>query len=102
VSELQRLKAMGAQCIGGDLILNRQTVGMLRHGQCIVTPEGAELLARPVAAPAAPVAAQPPAEAPAPAPAAAKSKAKNKGKVAEAPADAPAENSTNLDDLLAQ
>ena len=34
------LTELGAECVGGDLILNRVVVGMYRHGQFILTPEG--------------------------------------------------------------
>lgn len=41
---LKEFTAMGAQCVGGDLILNRVTVGRLRNGDCYPTDEGLELL----------------------------------------------------------
>ena len=41
----KELIARGAECICGDLILNRKTVGHYRNGQFIITPEGADELA---------------------------------------------------------
>lgn len=41
-----KLISMGAECVGGDLILNRQVVGIYRNGQFIITPEGAEVIER--------------------------------------------------------
>ena len=32
----------GAECVAGDLILNRRVVGQYRHGQFILTPDGAD------------------------------------------------------------
>lgn len=41
----KELIARGAECICGDLILNRTVVGHYRNGQFIITPEGADELA---------------------------------------------------------
>ncbi len=41
----KELISRGAECVCGDLILKRVTVGMYRHGQFILTPEGADELA---------------------------------------------------------
>jgi len=40
----QELIARGAEYVAGDLMLNRKTVGMHRHGQFILTADGAEEL----------------------------------------------------------
>lgn len=40
----KELIARGAECVCGDLILNRKTVGHYRNGQFIITPEGADIL----------------------------------------------------------
>ena len=40
----KELLARGAECVCGDLILNRKTVGHYRNGQFIITPEGADIL----------------------------------------------------------
>lgn len=40
----KRLRELGADCICGDLILDRVTVGHYRNGQFVITPEGAEVL----------------------------------------------------------
>lgn len=40
----KELIARGAECVCGDLILNRKVVGHYRNGQFIITPEGADEL----------------------------------------------------------
>jgi hypothetical protein len=40
----RRLKELGAQLVGGNLILNRVLVGKYRHGQFILEAEGQEAL----------------------------------------------------------
>ena len=40
MSNLDKLLEKGAQIVGGDLILRHQVVGMFRHGDLIITPEG--------------------------------------------------------------
>ena len=40
----KELIARGAECICGDLILNRKVVGHYRNGQFIITPEGTDEL----------------------------------------------------------
>ena len=55
MSERKLIEA-GAECVCGDLILDRQTVGRYRNGQFILTDEGALKLltmAEPAAAPEA-------------------------------------------------
>ena len=57
-AEEKELVARGADCVLGDLILNRVTVGRYRNGQFLLTPEGRNELdtvvqARPTAAPKA-------------------------------------------------
>lgn len=39
-----RLLNLGAEIVGGDLILRQKTVGRWRHGDFFVTDEGLELL----------------------------------------------------------
>lgn len=36
----KELMARGAECIAGELVLRRKTVGRYRNGQFILTPEG--------------------------------------------------------------
>jgi hypothetical protein len=43
-STLKRLIELGAQTVGGNVILNRKVVAVMRHGQVILTPEGADAL----------------------------------------------------------
>ena len=38
------LISRGAECVFGDLLLNRVLVGIYRNGQFILTPEGADEL----------------------------------------------------------
>lgn len=40
MSNLDKLLEKGAQIVGGDLILRHQVVGLFRHGELIITPEG--------------------------------------------------------------
>lgn len=40
----KELIARGAECVCGDLILNRKVVGHYRNGQFVITPEGADEL----------------------------------------------------------
>lgn len=40
MSNVEKLLAKGAQIVGGDLILRHQVVGMFRHDDFILTPEG--------------------------------------------------------------
>lgn len=59
-TEEKELVARGAECVAGDLILNRVLVGQYRNGQFILTPEGRhELDTVVVAAEAAPAKAAP-------------------------------------------
>ena len=51
----------GAECVAGDLILNRKVVGRYRNGQFILTPEGVEEIENVVVA-GAPAAAAAPAQ----------------------------------------
>lgn len=44
MSLIQTFKAAGAQSVAGSIILNRQTVAILRRNQVILTPEGEEAL----------------------------------------------------------
>lgn len=37
---LKKFKTLGAQCVAGSLILDRQVVALLRSDSVIVTPEG--------------------------------------------------------------
>jgi len=37
----KELISRGAECVFGDLLLNRVLVGIYRNGQFIITPEGA-------------------------------------------------------------
>jgi CHASE2 domain-containing sensor protein len=83
-----KLKALGAQSVGGDMFIGRVKVAVLRHDQVIVTPDGEAALAQAVAAPAVAVAQTS-------APAASKAK-KHKP---EAPAPAHVPESDPLDDL---
>jgi hypothetical protein len=41
----KELISRGAECVFGDLLLNRVLVGMYRNGQFILTPEGSDELA---------------------------------------------------------
>ena len=77
------LIARGAECICGDLILNRTVVGHYRNGQFIITPEGADELANVVEVKATEVK---PVKT-----AAAKTAKALKAPVVEAPAEAPAD-----------
>ena len=43
---ISKLKSAGATCVAGALILNRETVALLRHGQVILTPEGEVAVAK--------------------------------------------------------
>lgn len=99
MSELQRLKAAGAESVAGDLFLNRVKVATLRHGQCIVTPEGEDVLKR-LAAKAAVQDAPIKSETPAPAPAAPRTR-RVAATPAPTPAPEPAASTSDLDDLLA-
>lgn len=81
----QDFLAAGAECVGGDLILNRVVVGKYRHGQFLPSDEGLMMEAVPPAPtidPAVP--------APAPAPAAKALARKTKAAPAESPAPAAA------------
>lgn len=40
MSNVEKLLAKGAQIVGGDLILRHQVLGMFRHDDFILTPEG--------------------------------------------------------------
>lgn len=40
MSNAEKLIAKGAQLVGGDFILRHQVVGMYRHDEFILTPEG--------------------------------------------------------------
>lgn len=40
MSNVEKLLTKGAQIVGGDLILRHQVVGMFRHDDFILTPEG--------------------------------------------------------------
>ena len=40
----KELIARGAECIGGDLILNRKTVGEYRQGRFVITSAGLDAL----------------------------------------------------------
>lgn len=44
MSNEQKLIDMGAECVCGDLILNRQTVARYRNGTCMVTEAGLTVL----------------------------------------------------------
>lgn len=79
----KELIARGAECICGDLILNRTVVGHYRNGQFIITPEGADELANVVEVKATEVK---PVKT-----AAAKTAKALKAPVVEAPAEAPAD-----------
>lgn len=79
-----KLKALGAQSVGGDMFIGRVKVAVLRHDQVIVTPDGEAALAQATTGPAAEAPATP-------------TKPTRKPK-AEAPAAPPAE-SDPLDDL---
>jgi hypothetical protein len=81
----KRLRELGADCVCGDLILDRVTVGHYRNGQFVVTPEGAEVLEADKAKPAAKPAAAP---APAQTKPATRAPRAAKDKPAEAPAPA--------------
>lgn len=93
MSYIPQFKSAGAQSVGGALILNRQTVLLLRNGVEILTPEGEQALAKINAARTIDVQAtvvdEPQAAEP----------VKPRAKKPKAPAE-PA--STNLDDLLQQ
>jgi hypothetical protein len=43
---IAKFKSAGATCVAGSLILNRETVALLRANQVIVTPEGEAALQR--------------------------------------------------------
>lgn len=98
----KELISRGAQVVAGDLILHRKTVGRYRHGQFILTPEGADELQNVVEVSAVEVpAAEPAAKLPAKAPKA--KKAAVSGVAPKAPAPAPAEDAVDvaaLDNLL--
>jgi len=40
MSNVEQLLAKGAQIVGGDLILRHKVLGMFRHDDFILTPEG--------------------------------------------------------------
>lgn len=92
----------GAECVGGDLILNRVVVGRYRHGQFVLSEEGL-LLSTP---PAVPVTVEPdaPKQAITRKPKAAKvDMAEKLAKLDQDPAPVPAADpvaSTTLDELL--
>lgn len=90
MSDLKSFQAAGAEVVAGSVILNRVTVGVLRNGHFLITPEGTEML--PTLAPKEATEAE---AAPKPAKKAAKVKP-------EAPAADTLTGGTDLDDLLAQ
>lgn len=40
MSNVDKLIALGAQAVGGDLVWKGQLLGQFRHGEFIITPEG--------------------------------------------------------------
>lgn len=93
----KELVARGAECVAGDLILNRTVVGMYRSGQFIMTPDGADELQNTVevAAVEVPAVRTKPAGRAKPAP-----KAVEPTPAQHPEPGLPPEDLTNLDDLL--
>ena len=85
-----RLLALGAEVVCGDLILNRQVVGMYRHGQFMLTPEGEAALNDDAIE----------AEAPAPRAAAPRAAAPGPRKVRSAPKDAPTAEASDVESAI--
>lgn len=44
MSNADKLVALGAQCVGGDLIYKHKVLGTFRYGDFVMTPEGKELI----------------------------------------------------------
>lgn len=104
----QKLHDLGAECVCGDLLLNRVLVGRYRDGAFIPTPEASEVVAQAEAASsgAVEVVEAPQPTRPARAPRAAKPKAETPlvEEVPAAPEAAPAVDDplAGLDDILNQ
>lgn len=79
----KELISRGAECVFGDLLLNRKLVGMYRNGQFILTPEGADEIANVIEVEATVISA-----------------AKPKGKPKAAIATSLADDLSGLDDIL--
>lgn len=98
----KKLIEMGAECVCGDLILQRKTVGLYRDGAFLMTDDGRKLLDNIVENEAV-MAALPSAEEPAAATTTTKAKGKAKAKAEPAPdlAPEPAKQDASNEDILA-